>query len=94
MFVMIKLVSSGLGKGATGIGYSVTEIQFHRQCQPGMVERSWNHTGIGIPVLFLQSMGIGQDTQSVSFLGSLSIKINIFFIGSVRVYYLYCGGTT
>lgn len=48
------------------LDYLIMKIRFHYQCQPGMVGTPWNHIGIGIPVLFLQGVGIGQDNLSVS----------------------------
>lgn len=94
MFLMIKLINSNLGKGTIGTGLFDHENTISLSVPTWDGRKIWNHIGIGILVLFLQGVGIGQDTPSVCISISLSVKISIFFIGIVRIYYLYCGKMT
>lgn len=83
---MVKLISKNLlaavlEKELLELDSLILEIQFQCQWQPGMIARSWGHIGIGILVFCLQGVGIGRDTQPICTSVSLSVRINIFFIG-------------
>lgn len=89
---MIKLISSGLGKGTIRIGYSVMKIKISLSVPTWdgrkIMESHWN----GNSSAFLTKYGYWA-RYSICLLVYLSIKINIFFIEIVRVYYLYRGET-